>query len=134
VAKLREGVRMGVKEGLELVDRFLAEGRKYMDRGDPVQASEKFYKVVEECVKLLAEKENLPEHEEFRREGRFWSRLLARSASALAAKLHRKRIEDAWTRAFNLHIWGFHEKALEVEHVKPSIAYMEWLVNYTKER
>jgi len=37
---------------LELAEKFLDKGRKLID-SDPVQASEKLYKVAEECVKAL---------------------------------------------------------------------------------
>jgi hypothetical protein len=43
---------------LELAERYLAEGRELVDR-DPVQASEKLYKVAGECVKALAIHYNL---------------------------------------------------------------------------
>jgi hypothetical protein len=56
--------------GSDSIERFLAEGRGYVEKGDPVQASEKIYKAVEECIKALAEKQRLPEFEEARREGR----------------------------------------------------------------
>lgn len=39
---------------VELAERFLNEARERIDRGDPVQASEKLYKVAEECIKALA--------------------------------------------------------------------------------
>jgi hypothetical protein len=107
-----------------------------------VQASEKLYKAVEECIKILAEKQRLPEYEEARREGRWWSKLLARAAGRLARDLGRKEIKDAWARAFNLHTWGFHERALcrgggkpspVLEDAEQDIPYVEWLVNYVKE-
>jgi AraC-like DNA-binding protein len=43
---------------LELAERYLAEGRELVYR-DPVQASEKLYRVAEECVKALAIHYNL---------------------------------------------------------------------------
>jgi len=117
----------------KFIEQFLAEGRRYVNKGDPVQASEKLYKAVEECIKVLAEKQRLPEYEEARREGRWWSKLLARAAGRLARDLGRKEIKDAWARAFNLHTWGFHERALLVEDAEQDIPYVEWLVNYVKE-
>ena len=36
---------------LELAEKFLSEARKYVDEGDAVQASEKLYKAVKECIK-----------------------------------------------------------------------------------
>jgi hypothetical protein len=117
---------------LELIDKFLSEGRLYAAKGDPIQASEKLYKVVEECLKLLAEKEGIEEYKEAQREGRWWTGLLARSASTLSIRLKHREIGEAWAKAYNLHVWGFHEKALDVEHIEPDIIYIERLVNYVK--
>ena len=125
---------MTVREDLQVIDEFLAEGKEYLAKGDTVQASEKLYKAVEECIKLLAEKEKLPEYEEARREGRWWSRLLLRAARNLAQRKSEEKIFVTWALAFDeLHIWGFHEKALSVEHVRLDVPHVEWLANYTKE-
>lgn len=35
-------------------DGFLAEGKKYAELGEPVQASEKLYKAAEEAVEALS--------------------------------------------------------------------------------
>jgi hypothetical protein len=86
--------------------------------------------VVEECIKLLSETMELPEHEEAEKEGRWWSKLLVRASKRLASEFGESKIEDAWTRAFNLHVWGFHEKALAAEHVGLDMPYVEWLVDY----
>ncbi|PIP06800.1 MAG: hypothetical protein COX52_06060 [Syntrophobacterales bacterium CG23_combo_of_CG06-09_8_20_14_all_48_27] len=120
-------------ERIKFIERFFAESKEYVNKGDPVQASEKLYKVVEECIKLLAGRQKLPEFEEARREGRWMSRLLVRAARRLAQDTGRKEIEDAWARAFNLHAWGFHENALDIEDVKRSVSYIERLLNYTKD-
>ena len=118
---------------IKLVEKLLTEGKECIDKGDPIQASEKLYKVVEECIKLLAEKKRLAEYEEAKKEGRWWSRLLMRAARRLARDLNEGRIEVVWAEAFELHIWGFHEKALNIEHIQPDLPYVEWLLNYTKE-
>ena len=123
---------MDIEEDLKLIDRFLAEGREYISKEDPVQASEKLYKVVEECIKLLAERYRIPEYEEAMEDGRWWSRLLSRSARRLGQMTGERRIEEVWAEAFDLHVWGFHEKSLDIEHIKPDVAYVEWLVGYTK--
>ncbi len=39
------------KARLELAGKYLSEAKEYIDRGDAVQASEKLYKAVEECIK-----------------------------------------------------------------------------------
>jgi hypothetical protein len=43
---------------LELAEKYFADGKELVDK-DPVQASEKLYKVAEECVKALAIHYNL---------------------------------------------------------------------------
>ncbi len=126
-------MRRGNIEGdIEFVEKTLAEGREYVNKGDPVQASEKLYKAVEECIKVLAEKRKLPEYEEAQREGRWWSRLLSRAARRLTRELGEEGIANAWTHAFDLHTWGFHERSLGIEDVEQDVPYVEWLVDYTK--
>ena len=97
-----------------------------------IQSSEKIYKGAEECIKLLAEKEKLPEYDEAMREGRWWSKLITKAASNLVKKLKESKIEEAWKSAFYLHIWGFHEYAIGVEEVARSASSVKWLFNYTR--
>ena len=118
---------------IDFIEKFFAEGKEYAKRGDPVQASEKFYKAVEECLKLLAERQRTPEYEEAQREGRWWTKLLERSARRLARETGEVRIKDTWAGAFALHVWGFHERSLTVEDVNQEIPYVEWFINYTKD-
>jgi hypothetical protein len=112
--------------------RFVDEAKEYIAEGDAIQASEKLYKAVEECIKLLAERHKLPEYDEAGKDGRWRSYLLGRAAGRLADDLGKKEIEDAWARAFNIHVWGFHEGKFGVEEIKRNIPYVEWLCNYTK--
>jgi hypothetical protein len=124
---------MGIQEEVKFIEKILAEGNEYIGKGEPVQASEKLYKAVDESIKLLAEKKMLPEYEEAQREGRWWTKLLSRAARRLSRELGEERIVNAWTHAFDLHTWGFHERSLEVEDVEQDIPYVEWLVDYVKE-
>lgn len=124
---------IGLKEDIEFIEKTLAEGKEYISKGEPVQASEKLYKAVEESIKLLAQKQGLPEYEEAQREGRWWSRLLSRAARRLTRELGEERIVNAWTHAFDLHTWGFHECSLKVEDVEQDIPHVGWLVNYVKD-
>jgi len=112
--------------------RSVDEAKEYIAEGDAVQASEKLYKAVGECLKLLAEQREIPEYEEAEEEGRWWSRLLARAAMRLSQELGEGKIEVVWAKASDLHVWGFHERALSVEHIEPQIPYVEWLYSYTK--
>ncbi len=119
------------KARFELADKYLSEAREYIDKGDAVQASEKLYKVAEECVKALAEKYNTPEYQEAVREGRWFACLLGRAARSLSARLNEPRIADAWSRAYDLHVWGFHESKYGIDYVRVDLPLIEWLVNYT---
>jgi hypothetical protein len=60
------------KERINLVEKLMKECNDYLNRGDPVQTSEKAYKIAEEIVKALAEKFRTPEYEEFLKEGRWY--------------------------------------------------------------
>ena len=57
------------------IRRCLEEGKRYIDKGDPVRASEKLYKASEEAVKELARKFDLPEYKEAEEKGR-WTTVL----------------------------------------------------------
>jgi hypothetical protein len=96
-------------------------------------ASKKLYKAVEESIKVLAERHKLSEYDEAEKDGRWRSYLLVRAARKLATDLKKKEIGDAWARAFNIHVWGFHEGKLDAEDIKPDVPYVEWLVNFVKE-
>nr|WP_245521939.1 PaREP1 family protein [Pyrobaculum neutrophilum] len=63
-----------------MAERFLAEAEQYVERGDAVQASEKLYKAVEECVEALAEALGVEALGEVRRRGRWDTWLLGRAA------------------------------------------------------
>jgi len=118
---------------VEVAERFLEEARKYIEAGDAVQASEKLYKVAEECIKALAVKFRVPEVEEARREGRWWTKLLARASKTLSAVLNDPMIRYAWKDAYDLYVWGFHEVAYSIDHVGLSIPTIEQLLARTKE-
>ncbi|WP_054857046.1 PaREP1 family protein [Vulcanisaeta sp. JCM 16159] len=75
------------KARLELAGEYLGEAREYIDKGDVVQASEKLYRAVEECVKALAEKFNTPEYREAVKEGGWFTHLLGRAARTLSSRL-----------------------------------------------
>jgi hypothetical protein len=82
----------------------------------------------------LAQRYDTPEHREAAREGRWWAQLLGKAARRLARELNEPRITDAWSRAYDVHVWGFHEAKYTVEDVKEDVGYVEWLLNYVKQR
>ncbi len=119
---------------LELAEKYLEEARSYVERGDAVQASEKLYKVVEECVKALAELLNLPEVEKAKRLGRWFTWLLGSASSRASKVLGEPRIEFVWGIAYDLHVWGFHEVKYGIDVVEMRFPHIEWLLRYTKEK
>ena len=112
------------------ISRFVDAGKEYIAEGDAIQASEKLYKAVEECIKILTERHKLPEYEKAEEDGRWVGYLLGRAARRLAQDLGGKEIKDTWARAFDIHVWGFHERKYGIEDVEQSIPYAEWLVSF----
>jgi HEPN domain-containing protein len=117
---------------LELAEKYLDEAKKYMEKGDAVQASEKLYKAVEECIKALAQKLNVPEVVKAREHGRWFTWLLDKAARSVAKVLNEYRIKSAWDAAYSLHVWGFHEAKLSIEDVKMDVPQIEWILKYTE--
>ena len=115
-----------------VAEHMVMRAREELQRGDAVQASEKLYKAVEECIKVLACIEGLEECRRAREEGRWWSKLLARAASRLSRRLKEPLIVEAWEAAYNLHVHGFHEHALDAEDVGQRLPVIERLVEYAK--
>ncbi|MDT7887711.1 MAG: PaREP1 family protein [Desulfurococcales archaeon] len=116
---------------LELAERYLAEGRELVDR-DPVQASEKLYKAVEECVKALAIHHNLEEIlRRVEKRGRWTVTDLENAVEAISEKLG-EWIIASWGEANYLHIWGFHEAKLDSKAVKLRLHYIERAIEETK--
>ncbi len=118
---------------LELAERYLNEAKHFLERGDAVQASEKLYKVAEECIKALAEFLRIPEVEKARSLGRWFTWLLDKAARRIAKILNEYHIKSAWDTAYSLHVWGFHEAKLDIDDVKLDIPQIEWLLEYTKQ-
>jgi hypothetical protein len=123
-----------VEARIELAEKYFVEARKYVEKGDAVQASEKMYKVVEECIKALAQYYNMPEHEVAIKEGRWWTQLLGKAARGLSRTLNEPKITDVWARAYDIHVWGFHESKYTIEDVKEDIKHIDWLLNYVKQK
>ena len=122
-----------VEARLELAERYLEEARQRLKEGDAVQAGEKMYRVVEECVKALSQLYDLPEYRRAAEEGRWWTRLLGKAARRLARMLNEPRIEFVWGMAYDIHVWGFHEAKYSVEDVSSDLEHVEWLLRYTRE-
>ncbi|MEM4061215.1 MAG: PaREP1 family protein [Pyrobaculum sp.] len=118
---------------LELASRFFEEANLYLEKGEAVQASEKLYKTVEECIKALAEVFNVPQVEEVKRRGKWDTWLLGMASTDLSKTLKEDRIRLAWKDACDIHVWGFHEAKYRVEDVKAALPLTEWLLNFTRQ-
>ncbi len=112
---------------IELARRFIAEAREYMGRGDSVQASERAYKAAEEVVKALAEKYNLPEHQQAVKEGRWFTHWLGSAVNKLVRALG-DWVLSGWASAYFLHVWGFHEAKLTINDITGYIDEVERMV------
>ena len=119
---------------LEAAERYVDEAEEYITRGDSIQACEKLYKAAEECIKALAKLADIPEYRRAAEEGRWWAHLLGRAAHRLSRQLKEPKIADAWSRAYDLHVWGFHEGKYTVEEAKDTLPSIRWLLSYMKSR
>jgi len=117
---------------LELAKWFLSEAKSYLQKGDVVQASEKLYKVAEECIKVLAQVLNLPEAAKARELGRWFTWLLDKAVRRISRALGEPRVKSAWDAAYSLHVWGFHEAKLTAEDVELDLPQVEWLLEYVE--
>ena len=116
----------------ELAKYFLSEGKRLIDK-DPVQASEKIYKAVEEAIKALTMglgiEDVLSKVEE---RGRWTTPDLERAVEVLSDKLG-KWLYDAWDHAWVLHVWGFHEAKLDSEAVRRRVKDVEMIIRKMEE-
>jgi len=116
---------------LELAVKFLEEGKKLLDK-DPVQASEKLYKAAEECIKALAIHFKLEDIlSKVREKGRWTVTELEKAVEAISDRIG-KWFEEAWDRAWTLHVWGFHEAKLDADAVKRRLPYIEKIIEETR--
>jgi hypothetical protein len=116
-----------------LAERYLEEAREYIAKGDAIQASEKMYNVVEECIKALAETLNTPEVQEARKNGRWFTWLLGEAAKSITDRLSEPVALEAWAIAYDIHVWGFHEAKYNIGRVMAGLKYVEQLLNLTRQ-
>jgi hypothetical protein len=119
---------------LEIILNLMYEAEKYLREKNPIQASEKLYKVVEECIKALAERHVISEYREALEYNRWRLGLLDKAAVTLSKILNEPRIMDVWDSAYYLHVQGFHEARLGIEEVEARLSKIKWLVNYVEEK
>ncbi len=123
-----------IEARLEIAEHMLKRAHEELEKGDATQASEKLYKAVEECIKILTCLEGLEECRKAREERSWWTRLLSKAARKLTLHLGENLILEAWSQGYDLHVHGFHEHGLNVDEVRESLPIIEKLVNYTKKK
>jgi hypothetical protein len=117
-------VELDAKQHLELALRYLEEGRPLADK-NPVQASEKLYKVAEEAVKALTAYFNLSDViKRVSERGRWTATELEKAVLRISEKLG-EWFFDSWDKAWALHVWGFHEAKFDSEDVKKRLPAVE---------
>ncbi len=136
---MAEGIKDSTFEGETLprfgrgeTNEFFNEANKLLEKGDRAsiaQACEKFYKVTEEIIKILAAEHSL---EAWKRaeEQRRWTTQLLFGAAAELMEIEGKLIREAWSDAWALHTAGFHENLLGVEEVYKYIGSIKELVEW----
>mgnify|MGYP001772622594 CR=1 FL=1 len=116
---------------LNLAVKYLEEGRSLIDK-DPVQASEKLYKAVEECVKALSMHFNLEDiFAKVENRGRWTVTELEKAVLEIAQRTG-EWVLSSWDHAWVLHVWGFHESKLDAEDIKARLPHIERIVIETK--
>jgi plasmid stabilization system protein ParE len=117
---------------LDLAEKHLEEAKKYIAKGNAVQASEKLYKVVEECVKALAEVLRAGEAIEAKSKGRWFTWLLGSAARSVAEKLGEPKVVEAWAIVYDVHVWGFHEAKYSADKIAWGLKYVERLLEVAR--
>jgi hypothetical protein len=104
---------------LSAADVLLAEADELLEKGDVVQASEKYYKAAEEAVKLLVKSLNLQDViKEVKEEG-FWSLgVLHDAVLEISRKLRDERVVDLWESAVIILTAGLPKEVLAKEAEK----------------
>lgn len=105
--------------------KFLNDGKDYIGKGDPVQASEKLYKAAEEAIKILASTRVPKISKEAAEKGRWTTDLLFNAVTEMG-----REIRHCWDSAWTLHVQGFHEMRLDITSVEKrleDIAELVWL-------
>ena len=97
-----------------LILKWIKEADELLEKGDVVQASEKYYKAAEEAIKLLVKTLNLTNILEKVAKQKVWdSRLLFDAARMISQEIY-----NIWKNAWYLYVYGFHEMKLSDKEVK----------------
>ncbi|QGR20528.1 PaREP1 family protein [Stygiolobus azoricus] len=94
----------------------MKEADELLSKGDVVQASEKYYKVAEEAIKILSYRNSIKTISKANQIGHWNSRLYFDAIDELENIY--SDIRSLWKSAWILHIEGFHEARLQKEVVE----------------
>lgn len=117
---------------VELAQWCLEKAKQHLAKNDAMQASEKLYKAAEESIKFLAEHENLKEVQTAANKGKWETGLLMTASKKLTSTLNNEEIDGGWLKAWDVHVWGFHENKYGIEETKPAVLYIEKLLEHAR--
>ncbi|BCU69715.1 PaREP1 family protein [Stygiolobus caldivivus] len=104
---------------LSAADILLREADELLDKGDVVQASEKYYKAAEEAIKLMVKELNLKEILEKVREEGYWSLgILHDAVLQISQKLGDEKVVELWKSAVVILTANLTKDILAVEAEK----------------
>ena len=116
---------------LKIAEKFFDEGLYFIEKGDSIQASEKLYKAVEECIKAAAIAMELREVlDAVEARGRWTVTDLERVVRKLDKMF--KGAREWWDSANYLHMWGFHEAKLDIDAVKERVNSVKSMLQVVK--
>jgi len=118
---------MGKLEQLELAAKFLEEAKGHIGKEDPIQASEKLFKVAEEALKSLSARYASEISDEATKRERWTTNLLFKAAETIAKQLG-EDVRRYWNAAWTLHVEGFHEGKLDASYVARNVEDIEELL------
>lgn len=122
------------------IESVWEEAEEYFKRKDYVQACEKYYKVAEECVKILSEQYAPNVIKEVKKIGNWVTPLLYRAVSDIVknigweGRLEEDIFREGWKSAVELHIKGFHEYSLDESTIKYDKDKVEKMKNLVEKK
>jgi hypothetical protein len=107
------------------LEKLMEESMKLLKRGDTLQASEKLYKIAEECIKILA----IQEHPDLGVKD-YWPTWLIWKQVDELANIYGSDLRNQWNAAWMLHTKGFHENSLTKDDVMQNVQQISNFIDY----
>jgi hypothetical protein len=111
---------------------LLKEADELLEKGDTVQASEKYYKAAEEAIKLLAKTLNLTNILEKVKEEGYWSLSLLHEAVLQISKKLTDEVYEYWKSAIIILTGNLSREVLvlEIENVRKLVKLADKVANF----